>query len=180
MAAAEIAMADAGKNATSENETPNKSELPEVMVVQETKKKEIVVTVDTTDKRTRRSPGMADTYAAKKTVAQGMMDVALITANANQLRYLIEYQSMSPTFYMNVALISISLLLQIAVGVSLIFKGRFDMRGESHSLNARRINNYVVVGVFLVTIINVFVAAFSINVGVPYPPPTEKVVTDRL
>ncbi|KAF7395470.1 hypothetical protein HZH68_009520 [Vespula germanica] len=126
--------------------------------------KDIVVSVDTTDKRSQAYNTRAvNTFAAKKTVAQGMMDVALITANANQLRYLIEYQRNSPTFYVILILIVISLLLQIAVGVSLIFKGRFDMKGQSKSLNARKINNYVVVGVFLITIINVFVAAFSIT-----------------
>ncbi|XP_035735999.1 ninjurin-1-like [Vespa mandarinia] len=123
-----------------------------------------VVSVDMTDKRSQAHNTRAvNTFAAKKTVAQGMMDVALITANANQLRYLIEYQRNSPTFYVILILIVISLLLQIAVGVSLIFKGRFDMKGQSKSLNARKINNYVVVGVFLITIINVFVAAFSVT-----------------
>ncbi|XP_076622563.1 ninjurin-A [Colletes latitarsis] len=132
--------------------------------VEEVVVKDAVVSVDTTDKKLQQYK--QNTYAAKKTVAQGMMDVALITANANQLRYLIEYQRNSPTFYVILSLIIISLLLQIAVGVSLIFKGRFDIKGQSKSLNARRINNYVVVGVFLITIINVFIAAFSISVPV--------------
>ncbi|XP_008549814.1 ninjurin-A [Microplitis demolitor] len=125
--------------------------------------KESVVTMDTIDKRTRRAQRQEHTFAAKKTVAQGMMDVALITANANQLRYLIEYQRESPTFFLIVFLIVFSLLLQIAVGISLIFKGRFDIKGQSKSPQAQKINNYVVVGVFLITIINVFVAAFSVT-----------------
>ncbi|XP_046401086.1 ninjurin-A-like [Ischnura elegans] len=104
-----------------------------------------------------------NTYAAKKTVAQGMMDIALLTANANQLRYILEYSRDSPTFYLNVLLIIISLILQVAVGVSLIFKARFDLAGQAKNDYANRLNNYVVVGVFLVTIINVFVAAFSIS-----------------
>ncbi|XP_049819074.1 ninjurin-B-like [Aethina tumida] len=105
----------------------------------------------------------SNNYAAKKTVAQGMMDIALITANANQLRYIIEFNKNSSTYYLNLTLIVISLLLQVAVGVSLIFKGRMDLRGESKHQNAKRINNYVVVGVFLVTIINVFIASFTIT-----------------
>lgn len=47
--------------------------------------------------------------------------------------------------------------------MSLIFKGRFDVKGKSKSPQAIKINNYVVVGVFLITIINVFVAAFSVT-----------------
>lgn len=65
--------------------------------------------IDTTDKKAKQE----NSFAAKKTVAQGMMDVALITANANQLRYLIEYQRGSPTFYFIVILIAISLMLQV-------------------------------------------------------------------
>ncbi|XP_029035236.1 ninjurin-A-like [Osmia bicornis bicornis] len=135
----------------------------EVQMVEEVVVKDSVPSVDTTDKKSQ-AYKQSNSYAAKKTVAQGMMDVALITANANQLRYLIEYQRHSPTFLIILTLIVISLMLQIAVGVSLIFKGRFDIKGQSKSLNARRINNYVVVGVFLITIINVFIAAFSISV----------------
>lgn len=91
------------------------------------------------------------------------MDIALITANANQLRYIIEFNSASKTFVLNIILITISLLLQIAVGVSLIFKGRLDLKGESKNKRANQINNYVVMGVFLVTIINVFIASFTIT-----------------
>lgn len=126
------------------------------------------LSIDTTDKKSQQIK-QNNSYAAKKTVAQGMMDVALITANANQLRYLIEYQRESSTFYVILSLIIISLMLQIAVGASLIFKGRFDIKGQSKSLLARRINNYVVVGVFLITIINVFIAAFSITVPTTQP-----------
>ncbi|XP_011875434.1 PREDICTED: ninjurin-1-like [Vollenhovia emeryi] len=138
---------------------PTTEEVQENIVV-----KEPVAAMDTTDKKGQNyNTRQANSYAAKKTVAQGMMDVALITANANQLRYLIEYQRSSPTFYLIMILIIISLLLQIAVGISLIFKGRFDIKGMSKSPSAQRINNYVVVGVFLITIINVFIAAFSIT-----------------
>ncbi|XP_043587376.1 ninjurin-A-like isoform X1 [Bombus pyrosoma] len=141
-------------------EKGNKLEVVEEVVVKD------VISVDTTDKKSQ-AYKQSNTYAAKKTVAQGMMDVALITANANQLRYLIEYQRESSTFFLILGLIIISLLLQVAVGVSLIFKGRFDIKGQSKSRQARKINNYVVIGVFLITIINVFIAAFSISVPVP-------------
>ncbi|XP_071878695.1 ninjurin-A isoform X1 [Bombus fervidus] len=143
-----------------DKEKGNKLEVVEEVVVKD------VISVDTTDKKSQ-AYKQSNTYAAKKTVAQGMMDVALITANANQLRYLIEYQRESSTFFLILSLIVISLFLQVAVGVSLIFKGRFDIKGQSKSQQARKINNYVVIGVFLITIINVFIAAFSIFVPVP-------------
>lgn len=74
--------------------------------------------IDTTDKRSPNyNAKQANSFAAKKTVAQGMMDIALITANANQLRYLIDYQRNSPTFYVVLILIIISLLLQVTENI---------------------------------------------------------------
>lgn len=61
-------------------------------------------------------------YASKKNVAEGMMDIALLTANANQLRFLITYNTDSKTFHMSVGLIILSLVLQVCVGIALIFK----------------------------------------------------------
>lgn len=52
-------------------------------------------------------------YQHKKTLAQGMMDLALFSANANQLRYVLE-SSMHPYYYSGICLISISLVLQVS------------------------------------------------------------------
>lgn len=60
-----------------------------------------------------RSRSFSNMFAANKTIAQGMMDIALITANANQLRYLIEYSPKSESFYIIFVLIVISLFLQV-------------------------------------------------------------------
>lgn len=65
-----------------------------------------------------------ESFASKKTAAEGMMDIALLTANANQLRFLFAYNTESKTYYMSVSLIIASLILQVAVGVTLIFKVR--------------------------------------------------------
>lgn len=52
-------------------------------------------------------------YAAKKTAAQGMMDIALLTSNANQLKNLITYQQKIIAFYFVMTLIVLSLILQV-------------------------------------------------------------------
>lgn len=51
-----------------------------------------------------------------------MMDIALLTANANQLRFLVTYNSEEKTFYISAALIVLSLIIQVAVGIGLIYK----------------------------------------------------------
>lgn len=62
-------------------------------------------------------------YANKKSAAESMLDVALLMANASQLKAMLE-QGPSASFYTPVvALISLSLFLQVAVGILLIFTG---------------------------------------------------------
>lgn len=50
------------------------------------------------------------------------MDIALLTANANQLRFLIIYNSEEKTFYISAGLIVLSLIIQVCVGIGIIFK----------------------------------------------------------
>lgn len=61
-------------------------------------------------------------YYSKKSIAEGMMDIALLTANANQLRFLITYNFGSKTFYVSTTLIIFSLILQVTIGIALILK----------------------------------------------------------
>lgn len=64
-------------------------------------------------------------YANKKSAAESMLDVALLLANASQLKAVLE-QGPEFSFYTPlIVLISISLLLQIMVAVMLIFIGTF-------------------------------------------------------
>ncbi|KAM3847793.1 ninjurin-1 isoform 1-T1 [Vipera latastei] len=70
--------------------------------------------------RTNRQINM-NHYANKKSAAESMLDIALLMANASQLKAVME-QGPSFEFYMPlIVLISTSLVLQIGVGVLLIF-----------------------------------------------------------
>ena len=53
-------------------------------------------------------------YQHKKTLAQGMMDLALLTANANQLRYVLESYRRHPYFYPSLIFISLSIIFQVS------------------------------------------------------------------
>lgn len=62
-------------------------------------------------------------YANKKSAAESMLDIALLMANASQLKAVME-QGPSFSFYIPlIVLISLSLTLQVMVGVLLIFLG---------------------------------------------------------
>lgn len=100
-------------------------------------------------------------YQHKKTLAQGMMDLALFSANANQLRYVLE-SDRHPYFYPGVILIAFSLILQVAIGVGLIWNSRYNVKDAKEICIANKINNFTVIGIFLVTVVNVFISAFGV------------------
>ncbi|CAL4069534.1 unnamed protein product, partial [Meganyctiphanes norvegica] len=104
-------------------------------------------------------------YQTKKTVAQGMMDIALLTANANQLRYVLEtgkYGTNGALYYLNISLISISIILQLVVGVFLIFMGRYNVSVDKTARKADKLNN-LKISVFFITVINVFISTFAVE-----------------
>lgn len=94
-------------------------------------------------------------------MAQGMLDLALLSANANQLRYVLDSSLRNHYFYVSLTLISISLVLQVLVAIALIFKSRYNIDNEQEYANADRINNFIMIGILLITIANVISSAFS-------------------
>ncbi|KAL3280982.1 hypothetical protein HHI36_004207 [Cryptolaemus montrouzieri] len=107
-------------------------------------------------------------YQHKKTLAQGMMDLALFSANANQLRYVLDSYERHPYYYPSLIFICFSLIIQVAIGVLLIWNATYNVKDEKEVCRANKINNYTVIGIFLVTVVNVFISAF----GVADPPDT--------
>ncbi|XP_042263219.1 ninjurin-1 [Thunnus thynnus] len=103
-------------------------------------------------------------YANKKSAAESMLDVALLMANASQLKTVLEQGS---NFYVAlVTLISISLILQIIVGVMLIFIVKWNLNDESMHYKLNILENIATAFVFIIVVVNVFITAF----GVQQPP----------
>ncbi|SPP76199.1 ninjurin-1 [Drosophila guanche] len=103
-----------------------------------------------------------NSYATNKNVAEGLMDIALLSANANQLRFLITYNDKASTYIYSLILVILSLSLQLLVGLMLIFKRR--IKRCQHSRYART-NELLVMGVFMITVINILLAAFTTTDG---------------
>ncbi|KMQ91463.1 ninjurin-1-like isoform x1 protein [Lasius niger] len=101
-------------------------------------------------------------YQHKKTLAQGMMDLALLSANANQMRYVLQTDGRHPYFYPSLTMISMSLFLQIAVGIGLIWNSVYNVKEHEQMCKANKANNWTVIGIFLVTILNVFISSFGV------------------
>lgn len=64
-------------------------------------------------------------FQIKRLLVAGMMDVSLMTSNANQLKYILAHQLSSASTIICVVLISLSLFLQICSGVGFIYKVSF-------------------------------------------------------
>lgn len=69
-------------------------------------------------------------YATKKTVAESMLDVALLLANASQLKAVLEQGPEFKYYLTAIVLIAFSLFFQVLAGVF------FILMGEHHSIIA--------------------------------------------
>ncbi|KAG7472249.1 hypothetical protein MATL_G00106890 [Megalops atlanticus] len=115
--------------------------------------------------RWRRHPGPLNMnhYANKKSAAESMLDVALLMANASQLKAVLE-QGPEFTFYAPlIALISISIILQVIVGILLIFIVKWNLNDESKHFKLNVLENIATGLVFIIVVINVFITAFGVQ-----------------
>ncbi|KFB36199.1 AGAP002124-PA-like protein [Anopheles sinensis] len=97
----------------------------------------------------------ANRYATKKTIAQGMLDIALLTANASQLKYILQVGEKHEFYGLMLTLISISIILQVIMGVlnlslSLLRDCRLHLPEYHRSANV--INYIMLVGILFVVI----------------------------
>ncbi|XP_076057722.1 ninjurin-1-like isoform X5 [Oratosquilla oratoria] len=116
-------------------------------------------------------------YATKKTIAQGMLDVALLTANASQLKYVLTVGEAHTFYTLMLSLISISLVLQVAVGVLFLIVGGMNINDPKQERTADILNNIILIMVFAISLVNVVLSAFGIEQMNMHPP---GVVWDKL
>ncbi|XP_070594633.1 ninjurin-1 [Erythrolamprus reginae] len=102
-------------------------------------------------------------YANKKSAAESMLDIALLMANASQLKAVVDQ---GPTFGFYaplIVLIGISLALQIAVGVLLIFIVKYDLNDPKRHTKLDFLNNLATGLVFIIVVVNIFITAFGVQ-----------------
>eukprot|EP00088_Acartia_fossae_P005060 TRINITY_DN12215_c0_g1_i3.p1 TRINITY_DN12215_c0_g1~~TRINITY_DN12215_c0_g1_i3.p1 ORF type:complete len:130 (-),score=22.61 TRINITY_DN12215_c0_g1_i3:54-404(-) len=102
-------------------------------------------------------------YATKKTVAQGMLDIALLTSNASQLRYLLKVGDAHEYYEPMLALIISSIVLQLIVAALFLALGFLDIEEKSQQKTADAINNSTLVLVFGITVVNAVISGFGIR-----------------
>jgi len=104
-------------------------------------------------------------YATKKTIAQGMLDIALLTANAAQLKYVLLSEGRHQFYYPMMVFISLSIILQIVAGVGQLLLVGININHLHRQHYANVINNAITILVFIITVINVIISAFGIEDG---------------
>ncbi|KAM9410680.1 ninjurin-1-like [Pholidichthys leucotaenia] len=118
------------------------------------------------DRRRSAKPLNMNHYANKKSAAESMLDIALLMANSSQLKAVIE-QGPDFRFYVPlIILISVSLILQITVGVLLIFIVKWNLNDERMHKKLDILENIAMAFVFVIVVVNIFITAF----GVQQPP----------
>ncbi|KAE8612783.1 hypothetical protein XENTR_v10012984 [Xenopus tropicalis] len=112
---------------------------------------------------TARRPLNINHYANKKSVAESMLDVALLMANASQMKAVID-QGPSFSYYVPLlVLISISFVLQVIVGVLLIFIVKYDLNNPAKHYILDILENTATGLVFIIVVVNVLVTAFGVQ-----------------
>ncbi|XP_076456654.1 ninjurin-1-like [Babylonia areolata] len=102
-------------------------------------------------------------YARKKTVAKGCLDFALLMANTSQLKVLVQTGKKNDLYYQLVAMISISIMLQVATGVLLIVLGSSEPRTRKGFRSAENMNNASVILILLITVLNLLISSLGIS-----------------
>uniref|UniRef100_A0A1B6CB79 Ninjurin-1 n=1 Tax=Clastoptera arizonana TaxID=38151 RepID=A0A1B6CB79_9HEMI len=105
----------------------------------------------------------ANRYATKKTIAQGMLDIALLTANASQLKYILQVGQKHEFYSLMLCLIVSSIVLQILVGVLFLIIGTLDINKPKDCRPANMLNDVIVLFIFLISITNIIISGFGME-----------------
>ncbi|XP_046672990.1 ninjurin-A-like isoform X1 [Homalodisca vitripennis] len=105
----------------------------------------------------------ANRYATKKTIAQGMLDIALLTANASQLKYILQVGDRHEFYSLMLGLITTSIILQVCVGVLFIIIGGLNINNPPDCSTAIILNDIIVIMIFLISLDNIIISGFGME-----------------
>ncbi|CAF3844835.1 unnamed protein product [Rotaria sordida] len=95
-------------------------------------------------------------YATKKTLANSSIEIALLVTNAVQLKTLLGNQTNQDTlWYVGLALVCISLLIQVVNACILVLLGTNDISKERRQHRLISLNNFSLILSVLLAIVNV-------------------------
>ncbi|KAM5300306.1 ninjurin-2 [Ctenodactylus gundi] len=90
-----------------------------------------------------------------------MLDGALLMSNATRLKAVLEHGPSLRYYAALIALISISLVLQVVIGILLVVIARLNLNQVENQWRLNKLNNAATILVFITVVINVFITAFG-------------------
>ena len=101
-------------------------------------------------------------YAITKTVAKGLLNIALLTTNVNQLKVaIIEGPDKHPFYSVIIVFAILSIMLQIAMAILAVFVGKEDINFEHRQEKATKLNRTLIILAILTVVINILLASFT-------------------
>ncbi|XP_049286643.1 ninjurin-2 isoform X3 [Anopheles funestus] len=111
----------------------------------------------------------ANRYATKKTIAQGMLDIALLTANASQLKYILQVGEKHEFYGLMLTLISISIILQVSAALLAVILTLVNLHGGEVQRKVANILNHFSLGFVVVALFcDVIKMNFGLDPAIPY------------
>ncbi|CRK92147.1 CLUMA_CG005702, isoform A [Clunio marinus] len=102
-------------------------------------------------------------YATRKTIAQGMLDLALLTANAAQLKRVMSIGDEYKFYYFLMTLIIISISLQVVQAIIMaILAIVFDLNKVEEHRRTNIANNILLIITIISVAINIIISTFDI------------------
>merc|ERR1711909_119586 len=110
----------------------------------------------------KQTPFDPNIYAITKTVTKGLLNVALLTTNANQLKNTIENGPEKNRFYVLVVGMAIlSIILQTIMGTLGVFVGAKDINYDHNQPKATAVTRTILILGVITVIVNIILASFS-------------------
>ncbi|XP_026840325.1 ninjurin-1 isoform X3 [Drosophila persimilis] len=109
----------------------------------------------------------ANRYATKKTIAQGMLDIALLTANASQLKYILQVGEQHQFYKLMLILISLSIVMQVAAGILLVIQSLISIHNSKDRSIGFTLNHFVDAFIFFSVFCDVMKMNFGLDPAIP-------------
>ncbi|XP_040162815.1 ninjurin-2-like [Anopheles arabiensis] len=105
-----------------------------------------------------------NSYATRKSIAQGMLDLALLTANASQLKYILTVGETHQFYHFLLVLIIVSISLQIFQALLIIVLAVvFDINKVEEQKRTDIVNNILIAFTVISVVVNVIISAFDMK-----------------
>ncbi|XP_058827196.1 ninjurin-2-like [Topomyia yanbarensis] len=105
-----------------------------------------------------------NSYASRKSFAQGMLDLAVLTANASQLKYLLTVGEAHEFYYLLMTLVLLSISLQVFQAVMIIILAIvLDVNKVEQHRKTDIVNNILIIFTVISVVMNIIISAFDMK-----------------